>query len=590
MELSASIWPFICPTAVFLEPSTYKLVGEERITQSGTTNTSQEAWDISLHNPATKMRKDGCLSTSKWCIDGCASSGTQFFGTLLSPDTSLPTPIRRIDIHIPDQAMQPPSIRNYLRSTEAMYTSNSELYRLPLIQYIQDVLTTWSSRVHHFDTLYRSLPFGSRIAILNLSTSPDQAEVRLLPRSSIETLLAPAATLAQMWPDILLPPKYPLDRLELVKQMTDAASLVRIPEQAEGSLWVFKSSIEQPKYIYHELKILLQLQPHPHVLPRPKYIITDSWGSKSCKVYGFLVEFFKGGNLGQAIERHKRQNTLTSQLQVSWALQLVSGLRFMLASPAGFYSELKPDNIVCDADNKLILIDMEQSGNWETFTAPEIYYVEHLIRLCHSNLVPHHDRLRYREALGRHLSRMPLREGLYSNPAGGYFEPWKVLTPQRREAAMVYSLGKVLWCIFERWSHTTNGMDEEYSEECDWEFPECRRCPRPIQTLIQQCTQGSPSWDTSRRNSLIRVGTKIYPRETTNKTKTIKTVVTGLETLEFSKEMWRSRLKAMDEYLETKERWETGKQNPGDESSLGFPLRPTLDSIQQVLENLNLRG
>ncbi|KAK4148429.1 hypothetical protein C8A00DRAFT_39003, partial [Chaetomidium leptoderma] len=50
----------------------------------------------------------------------------------------------------------------------------------------------------------------------------------------------------------------------------------------------------------------------------------------------------------------------------------------------------------------IALIDTEQSGNWET-SAPEIYYVENLIRLIHSPLVPESEKGRLRSQLDEHV-------------------------------------------------------------------------------------------------------------------------------------------------------------------------------------------
>lgn len=65
---------------------------------------------------------------------------------------------------------------------------------------------------------------------------------------------------------------------------------------------------------------------------------------------------------------------------------------------------------------------------------------------------------------------------------------------------------------FEGWSHTVNGMDEEYGEGCDceWEFPGFRESLHAIQQLIRDCTMGCFWGGYLREKAIARIGTKIF--------------------------------------------------------------------------------
>lgn len=77
---------------------------------------------------------------------------------------------------------------------------------------------------------------------------------------------------------------------------------------------------------------------------------------------------------------------------------------------------------------------------------------------------------------------------------------------------MVYSLGKVMWCVFEGWSHTINNVDEEYTDACAWEISEFRESPRAVWRLVVECTRGSPDWIVPPTDRLVRVGTRLEGR------------------------------------------------------------------------------
>ncbi|KAJ5442005.1 hypothetical protein N7445_005012 [Penicillium cf. griseofulvum] len=429
------------------------------------------------------------------------------------------------------------------------------------------------------------MPFGSRIIIESVSPNPENAKVRFYPIRSVELAFLSIGALGMMWPQLVLPTQLHIDQLELVTQLRDTVGLVRIPNISRERLWVFKCRTTDTKYLYHELKMLLSLDEHENVLPKPEFLVVQQDSSLSLsRVLGMIIPYYPLGNLGQMIERLRKEGTLDFKTKLSWAKQLSTALAWLTTTPMRYYSELKPDNIVCTGLSTIKLIDMEHYGNWETFTAPEIYHVENLGRLSRSNLVPLIERGRYRAMYFENIPNKTDEGAAYSNPEHGYFDAWNILSPERQEAAMIYALGKMMWCIFEGWSHTVNTLDEEYTDDCGWEFPEFHDSPPDIRCIIFNCTKGSPDWNEPSVDRLVRVETKIFPKGRTGREGEPR--ASSAETLHLSKTIWTERLKIMELYMEARRRWENGNYVNDDAILLGFPLRPGLKDVITTLEKL----
>lgn len=582
MELRASIIPYIWPTVVFLD----RLPDQVNESLADVHDNPQRVWATSVLNPCNRLNADIPVGGT-WQIDGCTSRGTQFFAVPIDAETRKTAPIRRIDVFIPDQSRLAPVMRKQLRALEAANSQGPAASRLPLADYLRSVLSRWRSGFEGFDDLYRALPFGTRIIIESLPPSPENAKPRFYLAPSVQEALLSVSTLQAMWPHLDLPREIDVDQLEFVSQLHESVSIVRIPQPNVQRLWVFKSRTREQKYLYHELKMLLSLPRRANIIPSPEYIVTrESDVSASPLVLGILSPYHPLGTLADMIQRHRAEAVRHLPTQLGWAKQLCDALMWLATTPMRYYSELKPNNVVCVSPTSIILIDMEQSGNWQTFTAPEIHHVENLARLANSPLVPTEEKRRFEGMLKQHIPMVAEvhDSARYGNPETGYFDAWNLLSSERQEAAMVFSLGKMMWCIFERWSHTVNGVEEEYTGPCGWEFPEFRESQSELRELVAACTKGSPDWVSPATARLERVGTKAYPRGLTGQHG--EREASPLETLQFSRNMWQDRLLLMDRYFNAMMRWESGVREGNDESLLGYPQRPTLRAVMSCLEKV----
>ena len=158
-----------------------------------------------------------------------------------------------------------------------------------------------------------------------------------------------------------------LDYLQHTQQLHDTISLVQIPSLGTDQTYVFKSSVQDVKYLYHELKLLLTMAPHPGVIAAPLFLVTrkDRYGG-SDKVYGFILPYHPLESLADVLGARSESKTLRLRDQIRWAAETTRALIHVHCTSAAFYSELKADNllVVAGADGleHVVLIDFEQMG------------------------------------------------------------------------------------------------------------------------------------------------------------------------------------------------------------------------------------
>ncbi len=98
-----------------------------------------------------------------------------------------------------------------------------------------------------------------------------------------------------------------------------------------------------------------------------------------------------------------------------------------------------------------MLIDFKQRGGWFAWSPPEIYYLEYVKYLATSNVFPEELAAQYGALLRKCEPewKPPNESASYQNRAQGHSTAWVSLKPEEREAAQIFMLGKLLWCIFE---------------------------------------------------------------------------------------------------------------------------------------------
>ncbi|KAI1279148.1 hypothetical protein F5Y07DRAFT_387679 [Xylaria sp. FL0933] len=471
------------PTAAFLRASG----GEARLYSE---DAPQPSWDDSLLNPKNRIDSLDLPDNPLWRIDGCTGLGTQYYAV----PVCLPSiPPMRMDVFIPEN--QPAHIREQLDLHKAFHTKDaSRLSRLAITKHIVRTLQAWTLSTFEdldaFERFYKSKPFGSRLVFENLSFDTRQINVRVGANHNLELQLLSLKKLTSLWGTALQPLQVvDFFDVHVVSVLHDSVCLVRI----QGQLFIFKALVSEVKYLYHELKTLCTVEPHANIIARPIHLIRKacSFGGKHA-IVGFTTFYHEHGNLRDLLPQLHIHNRLRREDQFKWSIQVIQALEHLRTRTSIYYPDLRLDNIVMSQSFDIIMVDFEQRGVWCEFAAPEVNAIEYMRLIAADDRMPSEVRLKY-EGIMRGL--VPdydrLQEDRYTNPQDGYNASWIALNPEEQEAAEVYMLGRLLWCIFEGVSGPQKAaVWQSYRWESNLEFPEFDRTPPELRELIDRCTQG----------------------------------------------------------------------------------------------------
>ncbi|KAL3463861.1 kinase-like domain-containing protein [Aspergillus heterothallicus] len=537
------------------------------------------SWDRSFLNP--RNRVDSLDTTfSRWRIDGATICGNCIYAIPLDLLPDLP-PLR-ILLYVADQTELPAALREGLDAcTGVPLRDGKAISMLGLSRHLCRALDNHCAHYPEFLQQYLKLPFGSRLTFEDISS--DVAGMRLgIERDyDIESNMETLQRLQESWPEVARdawPATIDVYHLRLIKQLNEAISLVQAPGHRSV---IFKAATTSLHHTYHELRFLLTCPPHPHVMPRPLAIVTkkSAFGGKH-GVIGFLLQYFEAGSLRDILPARQRAGTLPNSLKLRWGRQVTSAL--VHVSRAGtFYSDLRPDNVLLDSDENVVLCDFEQRGNWYEWCAPEILYRQYAenIRTRLPNRIINSP---FQCMLARYTHAHTLATSTCYTSAETPMEArnraWFALPPIAQEKASVYSLGLLLYTIFEGQSNVQRNIANQFPMEPDVEFPTIRRTPNSIEEIIKQCTGDVPDWQVvglqSESSRVVRVGGLLYPEAQTNLPRdtweTFNTVMASF--LSF----WNIELARADKFLESPE-WKTGDFGRS---------RPRLSEVLNALENL----
>jgi hypothetical protein len=483
---------------------------------------SDTPWFESFQNPKNRIDSLAAHHIPKWRLDGASTTGTRFFAI---PNFAIRNTPIRVDTYIPDISQQQRYVRRILNSNSSMFVENSQVGDSSIGRHILRALEAWSESWGwaEFETAFMSMPFGSRIMIENIHENISRMDIQLVPYYAVEQQMLSASALQALWnlPQGAWPETLDLQNLQFVQQLHESIALVQLSSGDRGT-YVFKSLTDDLKPFYHELKTLLTLTPHPNVIPRPSYIIIKKchFGGK-IGVCGFLLEEYPYGTLKNALSARRIRNDFRLEDKLHWAAQITSALIHINSSTKGavYYTTLKPENIMLATSGthnvlNAVLIDFEQRYGPPCLNPPEVNYPAYLIDLA-TNCTLFSMKQKYTSLL-KSTNLLPAKTNTsttarYSNPDHGACEPWDTLTPPQREAAQVFALGKLLWCIFEDGSllNTAIGTHTFREDICDIEFPEFRKTPPGhLRELIKKCTSGAGEWR-GRGLPLVRRGNMI---------------------------------------------------------------------------------
>ncbi|OTA69180.1 hypothetical protein K449DRAFT_322735 [Hypoxylon sp. EC38] len=569
MELSTrAIGEVVHPTAAFYQP----LVETRDILepQSTANHAPESSWETSLLNPKNQIDSLDLPQDPLWRVDGCAGLGTQYYVLPLFLQRVPPT---RMDVFVSD--FQPPLIREQLELDKAFHTKDSaRLPRLAIARHIVRILQIWTTTDfpdrESFETFYTGVPFGSRLVLEDMSLDTRRVRVKVGLNHNLEHKLLPLSRLSNLWGSgFPFPQVIDFFDLHVVRILHDSVCLVQI----DGQLYIFKALTSGAKYLYHELKTLCTIEPHANIITRPLHIVTKkcNFGTKRA-VAGFTTFFHSKGTLRDVLPLLRAHNQLKRADQLKWSIQLTKALEHLKTRSKTYYPDLRLDNIVLSENSDIVMVDFEQRGVWCEFAAPEVNAIEYVHLIATDENVPEYVSERYRTML-RDL--VPAFESLederYTNPEYGFNLPWIALSSVEQEAAEVYMLGRVLWCIFEGVSGPQKAaVWQSYRWEPDLEFPEYKKTPVAMRSLIDKCTRG-------RRQTLSSVIIRQHSRLVLTSKAANEQVAE--EVKDAAKQFWSAELEEAEKFLELRDSLRRkGEWNDN------YYERPTLMQVLEALE------
>ncbi|KAK0705663.1 hypothetical protein B0H67DRAFT_389061 [Lasiosphaeris hirsuta] len=488
-------------------------------------------WKTCPLNPQSRIDSLTSRVSPAWRVDGVDVDGRRVFAV---PVFALGAPPLRIDVYLPPVEEYPYWLKDVLKPEAVIYAGKRGLHVQPVVQHVLRALEHWSSRMPDFERQYRNMPFGSQIIVSRVAARLDEmsADMHLCPDYDVEGAMMGVDVLQGMWglEESAWPPVVEWTELRFKRQLHEAIALLEIPSlTGQGRDVVFKALVRDQRYMYNELKMLLTLRPHPNIVSRPLCVVVKRgrFGGRR-GVCGFVIEYFPLGTLKERLLDAASGATprIADEQRFRWSRQIAEALVHINAHPAGFYPDLKPDNVVLreskdhDGDSEeaqldVVLLDLEQRGGWFSWSPPEVANVE-VLEILASGLSDDEEDIR--EEIARELGMYipgwapTSQQDRYHNAEGGFSAPWRALLQERQqgtlglERAQVFMLGKLLWCIFEGTPLVRCGIDHELlrdngfrSELGGQAFPGFRKTPSEVRDLIRRCTEGAPEWEDDQR-------------------------------------------------------------------------------------------
>ncbi|KAI1101103.1 hypothetical protein F4804DRAFT_23232 [Jackrogersella minutella] len=569
MELSTrAIEEIVHPTAAFYRPPLGTPEDPETPNPAGFA-AIKPSWEDSLLNPKNRIDSLDLPQNPLWRVDGCAGLGTQYY---VVPLVFPQVPPMRMDVFVSD--FQPPLIREQLELNKAFHTKDAaRLPRLAIARHIVRILQIWTtSEFKDFEALenfYRSVPFGSRLVLEDMSLDTRRVRVKVGLNHNLEHKLLPLSRLTDLWGlGFPFPQVIEFFDLHVIRVLHDSVCLVRIHEE----LFIFKALTSGAKYLYHELKTLCTIEPHENIIVRPIHIVTKrcNFGTKKA-VAGFTTFYHSKGTLRDVLPLLRAHDQLRRVDQLKWSIQLTKALDHLTRSGT-YYPDLRLDNIVLSEKSDIVMVDFEQRGVWCEFAAPEVNAIEYIRMVATDECVPESISEKYRRMLEDLVPAFEtLEDERYTNPEYGFNLPWIALSTIEQEAAEVYMLGRVLWCIFEGVSGPQRAaVWQSYRWEPEIEFPEYKRTPPELRSLIDKCTRGrrgTLNHVIIRRNSQLILTAKASDAQSAD------------DVRDTAKRFWSVELEEAEKFLELRSsRRLTGEWNDN------YYERPTLKQVLETLE------
>ncbi|KAI0105431.1 hypothetical protein GGR51DRAFT_187634 [Nemania sp. FL0031] len=551
--------------------------------------TESDLWGSSSHNPAKRIDSLSVLMCENWRIDGASNCGRRILAVPVHPSQSF-VPLR-IDVYLPNLCGLSDYLYRSLDCLSCVHIRDTRFSKLGLACHVRKALQCWSSRFDDFAAFYNALPFGARICFRAVEIDPAAISVHVISAPNPKSMLGmdELAEYLGLSSDEMIP-GVALRSLRMKQQLNERVSIVQVL-QDRGSMmeeFVFKSSSNNLETTYHEVKTLLELEGLPNICGRPVFLVTDAIGhSRKPIVVGFLSEFFIGGSLSNILPLRDCRLSARWEEKLKWSKQITKLLQAIVVDRQSFYSDLKCENIVLSSllvgERDIVLIDFERTGTGSDWAPPEIRRLERLqsvVKFCNCQAT----RQEYAQLLQIALETQYEEPDVVFQKMDGRSRPlWQNLRAAEKEAAMVFALGKLLYCIFENVPASTNVINPSSAHESPAaRFPEFTKTPPPLRTLITHCTAGTVN------TPLERIGNKLYgwtdESGTYSKRRNAIHQCTAADALEAGRQFVLKELEQSKRFVLARARYRCGTATSEDTENLPYLRRPSLRDVGNALD------
>ena len=519
-----------------------------------------------------------------WRIDGAEDFGQHLLVVPIFPNTTV-RPLF-IDVFVELEGdIDTPAVRKSLDLAACAHTRHQSVSKLGLARVVKGLLGRWSENFPDFVRFYNDLPFGSRLCV-NLQCYPDtQSFVRVLPSGYAHLLQdLNGLTTSMSLDERSLPRTVSISELLVVRRCGEAVSIITEMKPSR-EVAIFKACVTTPQQLYHELSLLLRLQ-ITSFAPKLLAIVTVDNDHVRGGVVGFLLQYYPNGNLSRLLPNERARKSDGVSEKFSWAIQLANILRELLYKHGQFYAELKTENIIVSdspsGPRSLVLIDYEQNGASNAWSPPEVIHAERIFSLLKGNTDATTCE-KYARLLGVLLHDDETSPEHYRNLDRKAYRVWDAMSTEEADAAMVFMLGKVLYCMFESTSCVTSLLAQSFPVEPDIEFPRFRHTPLLWRELILRCTVGARETVRTDGAYIQRRGNIIVPGSHAG---SAVPRCTRSDTIRAAREMWLAELQEMEAFVCAKENYARGSATESDMLCLHYLQRPCLVDVIDWMERI----
>ncbi|KAH7368758.1 kinase-like domain-containing protein [Plectosphaerella cucumerina] len=195
----------------------------------------------------------------------------------------------------------------------------------------------------------------------------------------------------------------------------------------------------------HEICALAAMPPHRNIMPCPQILVVVDDEAGRERICGFLQPVMRTGTLDdQVIKANKTDLRIPLAQQARWCHGMAAGLLHTHRVGGTYHMDVKPGNTLIDDDDETRLIDWEQSGV-SMFTHSKEVTIDQAAEETGEPDANGRRRIVYIPREDQTRVNLP-----WGYPKWNVFPEWHETCPRAAELAEVFSLGRVMWMLFER--------------------------------------------------------------------------------------------------------------------------------------------